>query len=300
MTPLIVHHANCPDGFGAAWWLARNLCEWDPAELHPAGYDDPPPERSSYTGRPVYIVDFCYPASVLDAIADAAERLVVVDHHQTAIGHAQASTLAFYTSLDEWEQREAEAIRVAVVDQNRSGVGLVADWVTRTSGTLPPAFLSNLEDRDLWRFELNDTADVFAAVTSWPYETGVWDWLATLEHDELVAQGAAINRYRDRLIEQVAASSFTLRLDEHDIPCASSPYAIGSDVAGRLAENSPDGIGAYVILHDADVQVGLRGRKGGIDVAELAERYGGGGHPAASGLRLSWADFTRSTQNRPD
>lgn len=298
--PLIVHHANCPDGFGAAWWLARNLPEgWEPAELFAATYGptdpdvDPVISAADFVDRPVFIVDFCWPARILDQIAVVAERVVVLDHHATAVDMAAESDLLHYSSLDEWEKDGPSDTFVAVIDQNRSGIGLVGDWVGRTSGVRPPDFVYNLEDRDLWRFEFGDTPDVFAAVTSWPYELEVWDHLAELPHVELVAQGKAINRYRDRLVDQVAAASFNLDLDGMVIPCASSPYAIGSDVAGRLAEQS-DGIGAYVILHEGDVQVGLRSRNDGPDVAAIAQRFGGGGHVHSSGLRLSWEDFGKA------
>jgi hypothetical protein len=293
MRPIIVHHANCPDGFGAAWWLAKHLpTDWEPAELIAKAYDDSPLEPGDVEGRALFVVDFCWPDATLDRLAIVAERMVVLDHHQTAVGFAAGcSQLQHYTTIDEWEANGPYENFVIVVDENRSGVGLVADWVQRTSDVEPPEFLANLEDRDLWRFDLDDTPAVFAAVTSRPYTVEAWDEMAQMRHAALVIEGEAINRYRDRLVDQVAASWFSLRLGDMMIPCASSPYAIGSDVAGRLAENDANGIGAYVILHATEVQIGLRSRRNGPDVAEIAERYGGGGHFHASGLRLSYGKF---------
>ena len=53
--PLVIYHANCPDGFTAAW-IARKAFGPD-CEFIPAHYGDSPPDC---TGRSVYILDFSY------------------------------------------------------------------------------------------------------------------------------------------------------------------------------------------------------------------------------------------------
>ena len=282
----ILYHDGCNDGFGAAWWLGRALGEHVKIG---ARWGEPPP-LDQIDGGEVYIVDFCYPRAELQQVMAAASKVVVLDHHETSaewvegMGSTNAETAALTHDF-------MPDVHCIVVDQQRSGVGLVADYVEARWGTKPPDFLLNIEDRDLWRFKLPETAEIVAAVTSRPYTVEAWDALADTYYWDLVKEGAAINRYRDMLIDQVAASTFSLDLGGHLIPCVSSPYAIGSDVAGRLAEQSEDGIGAYVILHAEHVQVGLRARKGGPNVAQLAQPYGGGGHPGASGLRLAWHEF---------
>lgn len=301
MTPLIIFHGNCPDGYGAAWWLGRHLGQH---EKFAARYDEPPPlEKCS--GREVFIVDFCYPPLDLAAIEHVADTVDVFDHHETAAAWAEDYVNEF-GQTDEFDvfQNADSYCDVAelsggnkvnlVIDQSHSGVGIVAGVVKRRFGVEPLPFLLNLEDRDLWKFELPDTKAVFAAVTSYPYDDDVWDELARRYHGDLVNEGRAISRYRDQLVDQVAASHFTMTLGGMNIPTASSPYAIGSDVAGRLAEQG-DGIGAYVILHADHVQVGLRSRNDGPNVADIASNDGGGGHPHASGLRLTWEQFEAAT-----
>ncbi|HEV8176168.1 MAG TPA: DHHA1 domain-containing protein [Gemmatimonadales bacterium] len=292
-TPLIAHHASCPDGMTAAWWLRRNLPEeWGLAELMPVSYG-PPAQVEACAGRRVFVVDFCFPAAELDAIAAVAMSLVVMDHHHTAEALLAESSLTMFGSIAEWGEHDVELAwdtPVAILDQYRSGAGIVAEWVAVTSGVRPPAFVVNVEDRDLWKFTLPDTEAVSAAIGSYPYEISAWDALAEMRHDEIVDQGKAISRYRKQMIQAVAASTFQVNIAGHQVPCVTSPYMIGSDVADVLANQNPEGIAAYCIFHADEVQVGLRSR-GGADVAAMAEQYRGGGHKAASGFRVPWAQW---------
>lgn len=312
MANVIIHHASCPDGFGAAWLLGRHLGEH---VKHAANYDDPPP-LSLCEGATVFIVDFCYPPADLAAIADVAETVDVFDHHETAAQWAADYKANIDTGQwgvfdsahaysDVWELCGGDRVNI-VIDQAHSGIGIVGQVVRRRSGESPPAFTLNIEDRDLWKFSLPETKSVFAAVTSRPYTDEAWEELAAMETAEIALEGRAINRYRDLLIEQVAASTFGLELaitnaqtpihfpdDLIVVPCASSPYAIGSDVAGRLADECEFNVGAYCILHDGNVQVGLRSTSDGPNVADIAARYGGGGHPHASGFRVPWPKWAQ-------
>lgn len=84
MRPLVIYHANCADGFAAAFaaWLKLG----DDAEYVPMQYgkDDvfkiPP-----WTARDVYILDFSLPRDYMDKIFSEAKRVVWLDHHKTAL-----------------------------------------------------------------------------------------------------------------------------------------------------------------------------------------------------------------------
>lgn len=292
--PLIIHHGGCADGVGAAWWLSLHLN--GDAEIAPWGYNKPNPTTEQVADRDVFIVDFCFPADALDDILGHCRNLIVLDHHQTAVEFVANAGAQHYDSVEQWQMDRCPPTAL-IVNQNRSGIGNVLEFCeTIGSEHAVPEFLLDLEDRDLWRFDRENTKETFAAITSMPMTVEQFGRWRETEYEDILLGGRAISRYRDQLIDGVAASTFDIFLRDangHDwgIPCASSPYAIGSDVAGRLAEQSNDGIGAYVILHEQDVQIGLRSRGNGPDVAVIAERYGGGGHTHASGLRLAWPAF---------
>jgi oligoribonuclease NrnB/cAMP/cGMP phosphodiesterase (DHH superfamily) len=254
MRPLIIHHGDCPDGFGAAWWLGKAI-EVD-HDVVAAKYTDPA-DVEACADRHVYIVDFCYPAEELDEIAGVCRTLTVLDHHQTAETWLTESKLTVFSDVhhlcDVNELGGDKAM--AVLDRERSGVGLVSTFVRRWRGWDAPEFLTHIQDRDLWRFDNVDTPAVFAAVTSRPYTVDAWDEMAAMTTESLV-----------------------------EVWCAASPYAIGSDVAGELAKRDPELFAAYFVQYGDRRRFGLRSTPAGMDVAALAETCGGGGHRHASGF----------------
>lgn len=279
MPNVIVHHSNCPDGFGSAWLLAQHLD--GPTTVIPATYGDPLPEISG--DDDVFLVDYCYESDTLRTIAAAAHSLLILDHHQTALGCVDAAGIPRFDSVGAWVlDGEQTPPVMAIIDMDRSGVGLVMEY---TGGYVP--FLAHIEDRDLWRFNLPDTPAVFAAVTSRPYTVEAWDWMESLMLEDLIAEGNAIERYRTRLIADTVATAWIGRLPTgHDVWVAASPYAIGSDVAGELAKRDPEGFAAYFVHYGASIRFGLRSGPDGADVAAIAEGLGGGGHRHAAGFEI--------------
>lgn len=276
----ILYHANCPDGFGSAWVAKKFLPD---AMLEPMSYEDPVP--ACVDGRVVWLLDFCFKPEQLRELCERAEAVRILDHHHTAVGYLAevADVITTYDYVTDMPAVMPE--HWAWIDQSYSGVGLSQEWFG-----FHRRWLQNLEDRDLWRFELPYTKDVFAAVTSRPYRLEAWDEIDEMPYQELVAEGRAITRYRDQLIEAAIDGSWTVDIPGIGrIPIAPCPYAIGSDVAGSLAEHlSESGVGAYFMVKQDSVRVGLRARDGGPNVADLAkDLFGGGGHPAASGFEVS-------------
>lgn len=300
---IFTHGPGCLDGWAASELLMRNVEDERPynISIFPCQYGDPIPPAGTYAGRRVWIVDFSFPPDVMDAIADAAQAVIVMDHHQSAADQQWSEKWTRFDSMAEfvanttWDWSLQSA--VCVIDQTRSGVGLVAQWVGATSGGDPPSWIGDVERRDLWQHQdVDGNPEVIAAISSHPLTAGTYTKLEYAAREVLVEEGRAINRYRNQLIDQIAASTFQFCLRAPDdsgivVPCVASPYSVGSDVAGRLAEESPTMIGGYCILHLNEVQIGLRSRGNGPDVAKIAEWYGGGGHRNASGFRVDHNSF---------
>jgi len=61
-----------------------------------------------------------------------------------------------------------------------------------------------------------------------------------------------------------------------------------SDVGNRLAHLKPP-LSITVNLHGNIVNVSLRSDKS-VDVSAIARKYGGNGHPQASGFQLKWGE----------
>lgn len=267
MKPLIIYHANCLDGFGAAYAAHAGLSAQNiEAEYYAASHGDEPPDCS---GRDVYIVDFSYKRNVLKEICATAKTVTILDHHITA--------------QDELEGLEQEHANLTVVfDMDKSGA--VLSW-EHFHQTAVPRLLLHVQDRDLWRFELEGTDEINTALMSYPFSFEFWEQLAGSEERlaELRSEGDTLNRYRQQLIEQYKSRAIIGKLAGYEVPVVNAPHAIISELLGELAMEYPFAAG----YQDKGTKRSwsLRSRRdGGADVSKIAESFGGGGHRNAAGF----------------
>jgi uncharacterized protein len=264
--PLVIYHANCADGFSAAW------CFWhrygSAVDFHPGRYGDTPPD---VTGRSVYLVDFSYKRAVVLAMLETAAHVVLIDHHKTAIDDLAGIDSDRFSAL---------------VDLNRSGATLAWDFLF--PHVPRPLLLGHVEDRDLWRFRLPGTREIQAFVFSHDYTFEQWDVLMAADQVQLLqmtAAGAAIERKHHKdVAELVAVCKRRMVIGACDVPVASLPYTLSSDAGALMAKGEL--FAACYWDTDKGRQFSLRSLPGGMDVSLVAEQYGGGGHQHAAGFRV--------------
>lgn len=264
--PLCIYHGNCADGFGAAWvFHSQADREFD---FHAGVYQDAPPDVA---GRDVYLVDFSYKRPVVEKILEQATRVVLIDHHKTAI-----EDLA---PLIESKQIEA------LVNLEHSGAMLAWQWFR--GDAKPPDLLRHIEDRDLWRFQLEGTRAIQACVFSHRYDFPLWDHLMDLPVSDLISEGRAIERKHFKDIDElVTVVTRRMNIGGFDVPVANLPYTLTSDAGHKLAHAEPFAA-CYWDTPDGRV-FSLRSTDTGLDVSEIAKQYGGGGHKHASGFRVPY------------
>jgi oligoribonuclease NrnB/cAMP/cGMP phosphodiesterase (DHH superfamily) len=266
--PLCIYHGNCADGFGAAWVFKR----WADREFdfHAGVYQNDPPD---VTGRDVYLVDFSYKRVVVEQMRERCNRLVLIDHHKTAID-------------DLTPLIESKAIE-SLVSLDYSGAVLAWKWFHGHLDGEMPALLRHIEDRDLWRFALHRTREIQANVFSYPYDFDVWDKLMEADPQKLADEGAAIERkhFKD-IAELVKVVTREFTIGGHTVPVANLPYTLTSDAGHMLAKGKPFA-GCYWDTPDGRV-FSLRSTDEGLDVSDIAKQYGGGGHRNASGFRVPY------------
>lgn len=292
MKPLVIYHANCADGFTAAWAVREAM----DADYHPGAYGDPPPPN--VTGRDVILVDFCYPPHVMRLLQKLAASILVLDHHKSAESTLQPEhqhIVRIDQSAHNWgwpkvlQNARADkkwlqhTVIYALFDQDRSGAGIAWDFFH--PGQTRPLFLDHVEDRDLWRFELQYTREICAAVHSHPYTFEAWDALAAETAFSLYQQGLVLERARAKdIAEQIAQCRRELVIGNYRVPVASIPRCLVSDAAGQMAKGS-----AFAACYQdtsAGRKVDLRSTPDGVDVSEVAALYGGGGHARAAGFTV--------------
>ncbi len=258
----VLYHANCYDGFGAAWAAWTALGD-DGVAYFPVSYGDPLPDIPD--GAIVVIADFSYPREVLLALK-ARCPLTVLDHHKTA-------------------QANLAGLPFAHFDMEKSGAMLA--WGFWHPDDVAPLLIEYLQDRDLWRFALPVSRHVSAYVQSFPFEFALWSELAEdlAQHmPQVVSEGGAILRAKEQMVRSIADHARPLMVGGHRVHVANASVYF-SEVGEELCRRYPDEpFGGYFLDRaDGKRQWGLRSR-GGFDVSEVAKQYGGGGHPGAAGF----------------
>lgn len=288
-----LYHGGCIDGFTAAWIVARTFgAADDPVKLIPMNHGGGV-LAAEVAGEVVYSVDFAFPMVAsglalgdrIDSLAELcahAEWVYVWDHHKTVMDDFAAHSAAdkaWPTNLTSHLTEKMSGAEIAWFNCRHDRI-----W----NGQIRPnvsGLVSYVGDRDLWRFAYGPTKAVFAAMTSYEQTLDVWDTFPW-KLDDLVAEGRAIERYRQQQVDAHVANAFWTHIHEFDVPVVNCPYSIGSDVAGKLCELNPDAPFAAYFYETADTRHwGLRSGPDGADVAKIAERFGGGGHEHASGYR---------------
>lgn len=268
---VIWHGPTCFDGHGAAWAIWQ---QWPDVEFIPAQYgDELPLERCA--GKGVLIVDFSYPEGEMRRLAAEARWVVVLDHHKTA--EADLRPLL------------AEGVVKGEFDMNRSGARMA--WAYAWGVGNPPKLIQHIEDRDLWRFQLDGTREISAALGSIEMDFRSWtEFARRLEEyggrEKVLAEGAAILRTRDKEIRQILDSSARLQeVAGVKVFVANVPYHLASE-AGHLLGKARPFAAVYFDRADGMRQWSLRSSEEGADVSEIAKSFGGGGHQHAAGFSM--------------
>jgi oligoribonuclease NrnB/cAMP/cGMP phosphodiesterase (DHH superfamily) len=272
MKPLVIYHANCWDGFCAAWVARKALGD---IETHAANYGTEPPDVAE---RIVYMLDFSYPRETMERLVTVARRTVVLDHHKTAM-EALDGLHQPETGIDVW------------FDMNKSGGRLAWEWFTLNGYDMPtpnspraPWLVNYTEDRDLWRHALPDSENINAALRSYPLDFELWD-----EFNETVGQremfkreGAAIRRAEKAIVDTHVRNARNTEMDGHVIKFVNATVLF-SEIAGELSKGQPFGA-CYFDRQDGKRQWSLRSDENGVDVSAIAKAHGGGGHVHAAGF----------------
>ena len=272
MKPLCIYHGLCADGFTAAWVVWKFYGEGN-VDFHAASHGEPPPEVE---GRDVYVVDFSYPRPVIEAMTRQAMKLTVIDHHITA-------------AQDLERLIRNDGVVDGVFDMDKSGCLLTWEWFFKERQP-PPALLS-VSDRDLWKFERPWTREIFAALTSYPYAFATWDTLMEADRfDALRQEGIALERKQQKdIAETIAAGSHLITIAGHTVPACNVPSIWASDAAHIMAQGHP--FAACFWIDGEKIAFSLRSTPDGLDVAEIAKQFGGGGHKHAAGFKLPWTAY---------
>jgi len=273
-----VYHAGCPDGFGAAWaaWQA-----WGEDAFYVARSHDDPLAAADFAGDLVLFADIAPPAHAWGDLLEQAARLVVLDHH--------VSALERYRAEPALAERVAHGGHQVVFDLSHSGAVLA--WQHLHPERALPELLAYVEDQDLWRFALPASREVNAAIGSHLRSFDVWGRLAAQGTEALAAEGRPILRAYRIEVDRALASAHPVRVGAlrlEAVNARTQRAEIGHELAERRGFGTPAGV--VYRLAGQQVHVSLYS-VADYDVSRIAASFGGGGHRNAAGFSVSLGEW---------
>ncbi|WP_310532548.1 DHHA1 domain-containing protein [Novosphingobium sp.] len=290
---MMIYHANCADGFGAAWaaWL-----KWgDAVEYVPCSYGQEPPE---VLGKHVLIGDFSFKRDAIERIAPGAASITILDHHETAEAelapwrrfaeNPHRFTMPVVTSMAEDLRRNEYPVVNALFDMNRSGARMVWDFCF--PGEEAPALIQFIEDRDLWRFTMQATKPFGVWLRCEPFDFHRWEEIARDLADPVAAsrifsEASAMQRFFDQKVAEIGRLHRLGDIGGYSVPICNCPPMFASEVGHWLLdqyESTP-----FVACYSDQPHArgySLRSRDDRLSVSEIARKFGGGGHRNAAGF----------------
>lgn len=299
MKPLVIYHANCTDGFGAAfaaWLKLGNEAEYLSMEhgkvKTPTDFD----MKVSLAAKDndVYILDFSFPREVMDALFKHAKRVVWLDHHKTAF---EMWCGAYHCGMT--HDNRVGNLHIAL-DDNKSGALLA--WEYFHPGTEVPMLIQHIDDRDRWQFKLDGSKELHAALNNykpWSFEQwrgiflcGLFEKETWRVPEEFYMEGTAILRAHNQNVQaalkQTVGCKITIHTEQYGCTreiglAANAPAFLASDLGHELANHSGTFGLVWSMAGDGQIHCSLRSN-GDYDVSAIAKAFGGGGHRNAAGF----------------
>ena len=257
----VIYHANCTDGFGAAysaWKLLGNRTEY-----YACKHGTPPPDVK---GKNVVILDFSFDNTTTKQMIEDSNSLLVIDHHKSAMV-------------------ELHDISNTHFDMTKSGAMLAWEWFH--PGKEPPKFIKYIQDRDLWKWELDYSKEFSAAFDMVPFEFEEFEKFEDDSvFDDAVKRGSYILAYSKTVIKKVCEKAVQRRFKGMKVMVVNSSHWM-SEIGARLAPDCDFAVIWYYDHEDRINKISLRAFHDAVDVSEIAKKFGGGGHKKAGGFQIS-------------
>ncbi|MBU6214775.1 hypothetical protein KGM48_02955 [Patescibacteria group bacterium] len=271
----VLYHGGCPDGFGGAYAAWKKF--GDTAEYIPLKYGKPIPNHLD--GKDLFFIDFCYPKIIMDRIAERAKSVTILDHHEGV--------------------RDVATAFPGVFDTSHSGA--VIAWTYFHPQVPVPALLTYVEDGDLYRFALPDARNILAYVYTLTDSFASFDlknvekWSGFIadiddpvERKRIVETGMLFAQYHEHVVVHGIHHAEIVSFEGYECYLAGASGEFTSDIGNRLAKLKPP-LAIIISAEAGGLRVSLRSDKS-VDVAALARKYGGNGHPAAAGFEIRYGE----------
>lgn len=294
--PLILTHADCIDGYGAAfcaWLKYRDAAEYCEVSHGSIPDIDSLARLPCVRGRTVYIMDFSFTPEVHAEIVRRAQKVVWLDHHATSF-----NTHVEPRFLKEGGHRYSccSALHFTVLDNKKSGARLA--WEHFFPNAPLPRLLAYIDDFDRNILQLPGSRSINLALRRVPWSFKVWDrWLHDFGlHGEAptkaflaaMKNGRRLQRRVDAQAHEIAKNAIPVFVPGFDKPglAVACPMLLANDVGALLVRGSGTFALCWLIMPDGTVKASLRSGPD-CDVEKLANHHDGGGHRDSAAFRTT-------------
>lgn len=300
---VVYYHANCADGFMAAFVIWRKYFynnDLSEIEFIPVNYGHKLDVEAN-AGKKVYVVDFSFEPIVMQKLMEVA-TVIWLDHHKTSIDawkkHSELTLFSDWCGWNEWH--------VVVHDTTKSGAMLAWEHIWKDEmGGNPPDYIRWTDDRDRWVFQYPESRAFHAALQTrkpWDFYK-FYEWLGEKGTAKQMADATQpVIDFIDGQVDQSVKASVHKNLQLPDgttvpVVITNSPNNI-SEVGEAIYKQNPSVIAVmwFYSYKEEKIICSLRSDPS-IDASVIATQFGGGGHPQACGFKISVEDFFKVFTN---
>lgn len=259
----VCYHKGCLDGFAgayAAWKKFGSRAEYIALE-----HQEPVPHVLK--NRNLYFVDFCYPVPVMKKVLAANNKVIVLDHHKS----------------------QKEAIFLASEYRYKLDYsGCVIAWHYFHPEKKVPYLLEIIQDNDLFLFNNPQTRNLIASLQYTEQTFNEFDRIAGIlqtkrGRNEILRNGEVLGNAENTMIERLVERAEKVVFEGYTVYTVNTPLFY-SQIANVISRVKKVPFGITWFYREGKLQVSLRTWKKGVDVSQLAKKYGGGGHQNAAGF----------------
>ena len=296
---------NCPDGIAAAWVCHKYNPE---ARILGMSYGEDLPELPD--GCSVMCVDFSFSRDQLAELRSRKIRVTIIDHHVSAfelLTSLEGQIVNRYIKDDKdkinllaksgnWLKEQISNSDDYRYLYDISECGATLTWRALFPDKPIPPFLYYIKDRDLWEHKLPKTKEMYEAFSLLRRNFETFDYLAELSEQDLIESIAPIGEeqllVKQRIVDRIGRNVIKEVIAGYEvvgIELKPKQARWTSDIAENLYKRFPDSPFVFCkgTSEENRVKYSLRSATGsGLDVAKIAEKYGGGGHKHAAGFVL--------------
>lgn len=284
-----IFYHNDMDGRCAGYWVIKETDTTENKEAIAINYNKPFPLDIIEPGEEVYIVDYSIEPAEMKSLLDKTSHVTWIDHHISAIEK--------YKDFDS----NIRGVRVNGI------AGCVLTWVylhkmtDRGQGEIipfdkrmlvsTPLFTELIGDRDVWAWKHKDLTKHFhAGAQIYNTHPQSHDWEIFCNSPwAVIEQGEIVERYRKKWHEEIASDfAFPVKFEGHDC-IAINQGRTSSQLFDSIKEDIKEKFDIYItFVYDGNKYTySLYTEKPGINVSQIAIKYGGGGHQKAAGFTSS-------------